>query len=136
MFKMGETLTFILSQALVRFSERCRREAGDVLSLPLSEFSGLSFDFTLLSPVLFVESCYSFCFVFFLFFWFFFSACWPILLICFPENYSSIFFVKIVFVVVVLYGSCLAARRSKLVVGMCSMLQYDWYLLFCIFIIF
>ena len=38
-----------------------------------------------------------------------------------------------------MYGSCLAARRSKLVGGMSSMLPYaviwHWYLLLCIYII-
>ena len=54
---------------------------------PLSEISGLSFDSTLLSPLLF------FCRDLLLSQSYQFSACWPILLTFSPEN-SSIFFVK------------------------------------------
>ena len=75
---------------------------------PLSGILGLSFDSTLLSPLLF------FCLVLL-----------PFLSYCFlptgPEN-SSIFFVKRE---AFLYGSCLAVRRRQLVGGMCSMLPYD-----------
>ncbi|WP_419598382.1 hypothetical protein [Thiolapillus sp.] len=53
----------------------------------LSGISGLSFDSTLLSSVLF------FCQVLLLFLFYLFSACCPILLTFFPEN-SSIFFLK------------------------------------------
>ena len=58
--------------------------------LPLSGISELSFDFTILSHVLF------FCLVLLLFplFFFFFSVCWPILLTFFfslSENASIIF---------------------------------------------
>ena len=61
---------------------------------------------------LFCLSCYSFCLIFF---------CLLVLSSeLFPEN-SSIFFVKRK---AFLYGSRLAARRSKLVSGMCSMLSY------------
>ena len=89
---------------------------------PLSEVSGLLFDSTSLSPLLF------FCLVLLLFLSYFFC-----LLVRssepFPEN-SSIFFVKI------MCGSCLAARRSKLVGGMCSKLPWHWYLLLFIYIYF
>ena len=50
----------------------------------------------------------------------FFSACWPILLNCFQKS-LNIFRYEMGF----LYGSCLAARRRKLVGGMCSTLPYD-----------
>ena len=77
---------------------------------PLSGISGLSFDSTLLSPLLF------FCLVLLPFLSYRFL---PAKL--FPEN-SSIFFVKRW---AFLYGSSLAVRRSELVGGMCSMLPYD-----------
>ena len=79
---------------------------------PLSGISGLSFDSTLLSSLLF------FCLVLLLFLSYLFSACWSILLNFF-QKILPIFFVK---TYAFLYGSCLAARRSKLVGGMCSTL--------------
>ena len=85
---------------------------------PLSGISGLSSDYTLLSPLLF------FCLVLVLFlsylFFFFFSACWSILLNFFQKILPRFFVKRQAF----LYGPCLAARRSKLVGDMCSMLPY------------
>ena len=105
---------FVLWVVLLFFP---RREAGDVWCLPLSGISGLSFDSTLLSPFLF------FCLVLLLFLSYLFFFC--CLLVhsseLFLEN-TLIFFVKRK---AFLYGSCLAARRSKLVGGMCSLLPYD-----------
>ena len=82
---------------------------------PLSGISGLSFDSTLLSPLLF------FCLVLL-----------PFLSYCFlPAGpFFSTFFQKILqnFSLrdrLFLYGSCLAVRRRQLVGGMCSMLPYD-----------
>ena len=72
---------------------------------PLSGISGLSFDSTLLSPLLF------FCLVLLLVHSLELSQ----------ENPSNIFSLRDSFFV---YCSCLAARRSKLVGGMCSMLPY------------
>ena len=90
---------------------------SDVSPPPLSPtgVSGLSLDSTLLSPLLF------FYLVLLLFLSYLFSACWSILLNFFQKilQYFSLrdrlFF---------WYGSCLAARRSKLVGGMCSMLPF------------
>ena len=76
---------------------------------PLSGISGLSFDSTLLSPLLF------FCLVPFLFQYGLFSACWPILLNFF-QNFFQYFSLRSR---LFLYGSCLAARRSNLV-GICA----------------
>ena len=83
---------------------------------PLSGISGLYFDSTLLSPLLFflpssvtLSALSLFCLLA--------LAHSPEL---FPNN-SSIFFVKRQ---AFLYGPCLAAKRSKLVGGMCSMLPY------------
>ena len=76
--------------------------------------SGLSFDSNLLSPLLF------FCLVLLLFLSYLFFC----LLVHSPElfpEHSSIFFVKRE---ALLYGSCLAARRGKMVGDMCSMLPY------------
>ena len=81
---------------------------------PLSGISGLSFDFTLLSPLLF------FCLVLLPFLSF--SASWPFLLNFFQKILQYFLFRDSL---VFLYGSCLAARRSKLVSGMFSMLPYD-----------
>ena len=81
---------------------------------PLSGISGLSFDSTLLSPLLF------FCLVLLPFLSYLFLPAGPFFY-TFPEN-SSIFFVKRQ---AFLYGSCITVRRSKLVGGMCSMLPYD-----------
>ena len=81
---------------------------------PLSGISGLSFDSTFISPLLFFcLSCYPFCFIFF--------CLLALSSELFLEN-SSIFFVKRE---AFLYGSCLAVRRSELVGGMYSMLPYD-----------
>ena len=66
-------------------------------------------------------SCYSLCLIFF--FSFFFFACWSVLNF-FPEN-SSIFFVKRK---AFLYGSYLAARRSKLVGGIASVHSFYIYI--------
>ena len=81
---------------------------------PLSGISGLSFDSTLLSPVLF------FCLVLFLFLTYFLSTCWSILLNFFQKILPR-FFVK---TKAFLYGPCSAARGSKLVGGMYNMLPY------------
>ena len=82
---------------------------------PLFGISMLSFDFILLSPLLF------FCLVLLLFLSYLFFC----LLAHSPELFflqnSSILFVKRQ---AFLYGSCFAARRSKLVDGKCSMLPY------------
>ena len=79
---------------------------------PPSGISGLSFDSTLLSLLLF--SC-----LVLLFFLSFF--CLPVLSPeLFPENSFSFFVKRWAY----LYGSCLAAGKSKLVDGMCSMLPY------------
>ena len=65
----------------------------------LSGTLGLSFDSTLLSPLLFL------CLVLLLF-----PSCWPILLTFFPWKYFSIFhYLRQAF----LYGPCLAARHSS-----------------------
>ena len=56
-----------------------KREARDVWCLPLSGISGLSFDSTLLYPLLFI------CLVLLLFLSSVFSACWSILLIFFEK---------------------------------------------------
>ena len=98
-----ETLRLVIPQG--------RRGISDVS--PLSGISGLSFDSTVLSSLLF------FCLVLLLsVFFFFLQAHSPEL---FHEN-SAIFFVKRY---AFLYGSCLAVRRRQLVGGMCSMLPYD-----------
>ena len=81
---------------------------------PLSGISGLSFDSTLLSPLLF------FCLVLLPFLSYLFLPAGPFFQ-TFSRN-SSVFFVKRQ---AFLYGSCLAVRRSKFVGGMCSMLPYD-----------
>ena len=81
---------------------------------PVSGISELSFDSTLLSPLFF------FCLVLVLFLSYLFSAFWSILLNFF-QKIHPIFFVKRQ---AFFYGSCLAARRSKLVCGMCSILPY------------
>ena len=78
---------------------------------PLPGISRLSFDSTLLSPVLFS------CLVLLPFLSFLFLPA-GLSSQLFPEN-SSIFFVKRL---AFLYCSCSAARRSKLVGGVCSML--------------
>ena len=80
---------------------------------PPSGISGLSFGSTLLSTLLF------FCQILLLDLFYLVSLACPFSW-TFPEN-SSIFFVKRM---AFLYESCLAARRSKLVGGMCSMLPY------------
>ena len=80
---------------------------------PLSRISGLSFDSTLLSPLLF------FCLVLLPFLSYRFLPVGPFSKL-FPEN-SSIFFVKRQ---AFLYGSCLAVRRRQLVGAMCSMLVF------------
>ena len=82
---------------------------------PLSGISGLSFDSTFLSPLLF------FCLVLLPFLSYLFFCLLALSSKLFPEN-SSIFFVK---KYAFLYGSCLAVRRSKLVSGMYSILPYD-----------
>ena len=94
----------------------------------LSGISGLSFDSTLLSPLLF------FCLILLPFLSNLFSACWPFLLNFF-QNILQYFSLRDR---LFLYGSCLAARRSKLVGGMCSMLPYGTgiYLTLCIYILF
>ena len=79
---------------------------------PLSGISGLSFDSTLLSALLF------FCLALLPYLIFFCQLVLSSEL--FPEN-SSIFFIKSQ---AFLYDSCLAVRRSKLVSGMCSLLPY------------
>ena len=95
-----------------------RREARDVYChspTPPSVTSRLSFDSTLLSPLLF------FCLVLLLFLAYLFFCLLvhsPELL---PENSCNIFVKRCIFLG---YGSCLAAGRSKLVGGMCSMLPY------------
>ena len=81
---------------------------------PLSGISGLSFDSTLLSPLLF------FCLVLVLFLSYLFSNCWSILLI-FSQKILPIVFIKRQ---AFLYGPCLAARRSKLAGGMFTILPY------------
>ena len=103
----------VISACLVHLQGHPEGRPGMSGVSPLSGTSGLSFDSTLLSPLLF------FCVILLLFLSFF------CLLVqspeLFPEN-SSIFFIRIQ---TFLYGSCLATRRSKLVGGMCSMLPYD-----------
>ena len=79
---------------------------------PSSGISGLSFDSTLLSILLF------FCLTLLLFLSYIFFCLLVHSPELFPENYSIFLVKKQAF----LYGSCLAARRSKLVSGMCSML--------------
>ena len=81
---------------------------------PLSGISGLSFDSTLLSPLLF------FCLDLLPFQSDFFSACWSFLLNFFQKIIQYFSLRDRLF----LYGSCFAVRRSKLVGGMCSMLPY------------
>ena len=81
---------------------------------PLSGISGLSFDSTLLSPVLF------FCLVLFLFLTYLLSACWSILLNFFQKILPRFFIKTKAF----LYGPCSAARGSKLGSGMYNMLPY------------
>ena len=68
---------------------------------PLSGISGLSFDSTLLSPILF------FCFFRFLFLSCLFTAYWPILLTSFKKILQYFSLRDWLF----WYGSCLAARR-------------------------
>ena len=99
-----------------------------------SGVSGLSFDSTLLSPVLF------FCLILLLFlsYLLFFSACWPFLLNFFQKILQYFSLIDRLF----LYDSCLAARRSKLVGSMCSMLPYGTdicfyaFIYFCLFVCF
>ena len=75
----------LLFRCVLLFSPEGRPGMSD--DSPLSAISGLSFDSTLLSPLLF------FCRDLLLSQSYQFSACWPILLTFSPEN-SSIFFVK------------------------------------------
>ena len=82
---------------------------------PLSGISGLSFDSTLLSPLLF------FCLVLLLFLSYLLSACWLILLNFFQKILLHFLLRDRLF----LYGSCLTARRRNLVGGICSVLPYD-----------
>ena len=72
----------------------------------LSGISGLSFDSTLLSPLLF------FCLVLLPFLSYLFSVCWSLLLNFFQKILQYFFVKKYAF----LYDSCLAARRSWSVV--------------------
>ena len=88
---------------------------GMAVVSPLSEISGLSFDSTLLFPLLFL------CLVLLLFRSYLFSACWPILLNFFQKIVQYFLLRDRLF----LCGSCIVARRSKLVGGICSMLPYD-----------
>ena len=81
---------------------------------PLSGISGLSFDSTLLSSLLF------FCLILLPLLSYLLSACWPILLNFFQKILQYFSLRDGLF----LYGSCLAVRRSKLVGGMCSMQPY------------
>ena len=90
------------------------REAGDVWCLPPSGISGLSFDSTLLSPLLF------FCLVLLLFLSYHFLSVGPFFW-TFSRKFFNIFVKRKAF----LYVSCLAAGRSELVGGMCGMLPYD-----------
>ena len=91
-----------------------RREAGDVWCLPpvWNLRAVIWFHFAISSPVLLPSpvtlSVLSF------------SARWSILLNCFQKILRYFSLRDRLF----LYGSCLAARRSKLVGGMCSMLPY------------
>ena len=81
---------------------------------PLSGISGLSFDSTLLSPLLF------FCLVLVPFLLYLFSGYWSFLLNFFQKILQYFSLTDRLF----LYDSCLAARRSKFVSGVCSMLPY------------
>ena len=93
----------------------CEGRLGMSDVLPLSGISGLSFDSTLLSPILF------FCLVLLIFLsYLFFSACWSILLNFF-QKILQYFSLRWTF----LCGSCFAAWRSTLVSGMCNMLPSD-----------
>ena len=74
---------------------------------PLSGISGLSFDSTLLSPLLF------FFLVLLIFLFYRFSACWPTFLNLLQKILQYVFVMR----EACLYGSFLAARRSKLVGG-------------------
>ena len=87
---------------------------------PLSGISGLSFDSTLLLPVLF------FCLVLLPFLSYLFFCLLVLSSELYPEN-SSIFFVKRQ---AFLYDSCLAARRSKLVGFFLILFFYCFYLFF------
>ena len=80
---------------------------------PVSGILGLSLDSTLLSPVLF------FCLVLLPFLSYLFLPAGPFSL-TFSRKFFNIFRREIGF----LYDSCLAAMRSKLVGGMCSVLPY------------
>ena len=89
---------------------------SDVSLLP--GISGLSFDSTLLSPLLF------FCLVLLLFLSYLFFSFFFCHLVHFPELFLELFSIFFVKRQAFLYGSSLAARRNKLVGGMCSMLPY------------
>ena len=85
-----------------------RREAGAIWCLPLSWMSGLSFDSTLMSPLVF------FCLLslFFLSFFVFFSAYWPTDL-TFSRKIVNVFCYEISFLV------RLFVSRKEMVVGRC-----------------
>ena len=91
-----------------------RREAGDVWCLPHVWNLRLSFDSTLLPPLLFFRL------VLWLFLSDLFSAFWPILLNFFQKILQYFSLRSRLFC----NGSCLAARRRKLVGDMCRMLPY------------
>ena len=81
---------------------------------PLSGISGLSFDSTLLSPLLFV------CLVLLPFLSYRFLPAGPFL--NFFQKILQYFSLRDR---LFLYGSCLAVRRRQFVGGMCSVLPYD-----------